>query len=147
MLFSRLGYVGLALAVLATATVGAIYIIGGILSTTADFRGEVDKREKVVADGDYRIAAYDEFYKLCSSIQSQNDQIENQKALIKATSDPDQKEVYRAGLVAHQNTKAELIREYNAKAAAEGTRGQFRDSELPYEIDPDQEEVSCGSAS
>lgn len=121
----------------------AIIFIGGAISiATANFRGTVDKNEKINADGGYRIAAYDEFYSLCSSIQSQADGIENQEEELENTEDPDRKETLESGILAMKNSRAETINEYNSKAAATGTRGQFRDSDLPYEIDSD-EEVSC----
>lgn len=143
-MLSKLGSVPLIVSVAILATLGAIYIIGNILMSTANFRGEVGVKEKVEADGDYRIAAYDEFYSLCSAIQSKNAAIKNIEAEMKYA-DKDRKAELQSAITAQRNVKAELVNEYNAKATAEGTRGQFRDSELPYQIKPDDEEVSCGS--
>lgn len=132
---------------LMVAVVLAVMLIaGGIQFVTADFRGVVDKREKINADGGYRIAAYEEFYKLCSTVQAKNDEIGNLEAAVDSASDVERKAELEGAILAQRNTKAELVREYNAKAAAEGTRGQFRDSELPYEIDSNQEDVQCGTA-
>lgn len=121
------------------------YIAGGISMLTAPFRGEVDKRERVEADGAYRIAAYDEFQKLCGTIQSKNEQIEILRQEMDTTTDPDRQAQLQSGITAHQNTRSELINEYNTKAASDYTRGQFRDSDLPYRIDPTAEEVACSA--
>ena len=135
--------IGWALAALAVLVVLYVYVPGVVSIVTAPFRGEVDKNEKVEADGDYRIAAYDEFYRLCSSIQSKNDQIEVLEAEMGASTDEARKAQLQSGITANRNTKAELVNEYNAKAAGDYTRGQFRDSDLPYSIDPNSEEVVC----
>ncbi len=139
---SIIGTVGL----IVVAILAVILVVGGIKFVTADFRGQIDKREKVNADGGYRIAAYEEFYKLCSTVQAKNDEIGNLEAAVETASDDERKAELEGAILAQRNTKAELVREYNAKAAAEGTRGQFRDSELPYEINSNQEDVQCGTA-
>lgn len=122
--------------------VGIFFLSGLISIATAPFRGEVDKNEKVEADGDYRIAAYDEFYKLCSTVQSKNDQIEILESEMSTTTDPDRKATLQSGITAQKNTKSELVREYNSKAAGTYTKGQFRDSDLPYEL-PTEGDVTC----
>lgn len=141
---SEIWKVGMAVGVAIAVIVSAIYVIGGIQSSTAGFRGGVEKKERVVGDGDYRIAQYDHFYELCSAIQAKNENIENLEALRDA-SDKDRREELDAAIAAQKNTKNELVQEYNADAAANGTKGKYRASELPYQIDPDDEEVSCGS--
>ncbi len=138
--------VGVVVAVI-VLLVGLFYLSGAISIFTAPFRGEVDKNEKVEADGDYRIAAYDEFYKLCSSVQSKNDQINILQLEMNTTTDETRKAQLQSAITAQQNTKAELVNEYNSKAAGEYTKGQFRDSDLPYEIDVNDEEVECNTVS
>jgi hypothetical protein len=124
----------------------AIMFVSGLLSiATAPFRGEVEKHELVEADGSYRIAAYDQFYQLCSSIQSKNDQIKILKSEMDSSTDDARKAQLQSGITANQNTKAELVNEYNSKAASEYTRGQFKDSDLPFEISSSQERVVCNS--
>ena len=122
-------------------TMGSIL---GIQYITAGPRGAVDANEQIQS-GSNRIAAYEEFFSLCSSIDSQLQNIENQEDRIAATSDEDQKETLESGLIALENSKNENIAEYNANAASDYTAGQFRDSDLPYQIDQDAEEISCGA--
>lgn len=123
-----------------------IYGVTQIQMDTAERRGQAGERERVIADPDRRVALREEFYDLCSTIESQNQQIENQEALINATADEDEKQKLRAGLVGIQNTRAENIEEYNSKAANDETRGFLRSTELPAQIDEDEEEVQCGTA-
>lgn len=125
----------------------AVLYVSGLLSIlTAPFRGEVAKNERVEADGSYRIAAYDEFYSMCSSIQSKNDQVKILKAEMKDSTDEERKKQLQSGVTAQQNTKAELVNDYNSKAASKYTAGQFRDSDLPYQISLEEEKVTCNAS-
>lgn len=121
---------------------GLIYGIGAIKQITADFRGETSKKEQVEADGSYRIAAYDHFYDLCSSIQGVEDSIENQLAE-RETATEGRKAQIDANIVASRNVRASSIRQYNADARKSYTSGQFRSSDLPYELDINAKETSC----
>ncbi len=124
----------------------AIMFVSGTLSIlTAPFRGEVEKNELVEADGSYRIAAYDQFYQLCSSVQSKNDQIKILKDEMAISTDEDRKKQLQSGITANQNTKAELVNEYNSKAASEYTKGQMKDSDLPEQLNQNEERVVCNA--
>jgi hypothetical protein len=122
------------------------YAVTQFQMDTAERRGQAGESERVVADPDRRVALREEFYDLCSTIESQNRQIENQQALIDATTDEEEKAKLRAGLTGIQNTRNENIEEYNSKAANDETRGFLRSTELPAEIDPEEEEIECGTA-
>lgn len=109
---------------------------------TADIRGAVDQREQTIANGQYRIAAYESFYDKCASIQAKEDQIKQTEArkVSKGGSNSGftgtQKE---AILLALENSRAELIRSYNADARKADTRANFLASDLPYQIQIDSE--------
>lgn len=94
-------------------------------------------KQKIATKGNaqYRIAAYDRFFDTCSAIQSKEDAIANLEAEL-ATADPARAEQIAPAITANKNVRAALIRRYNADAAKEGTRGDFRASALPYSIDP-----------
>jgi hypothetical protein len=103
---------------------------------TAETRGETGVRERTVADADYRIASYDQFYDLCASIVSKEDSI----ALIEqdvagAEEGSQRKRELDEYLLALRAQRAELINQYNADARKEDTRANFRASDLPYQID------------
>ena len=134
-----------AAALIATLTIGAMWLfgVGWFDRATANYRGEGEQIERTRADGDYRIAAYDRFFDLCSTIQSKEDQIIQQTELLEMTEDSQQKMQIRANLAALEASRSSLIWQYNADAQKEGTRGQFRDSDLPHQINIDNLETSC----
>lgn len=116
------------------------YALGGINLITAPFRGHVEKEERVQS-GDYRISAYDQFYDLCSSVQADEDRINNLEDELETAAE-DRAAQVKTTITAVKNSRSGKIREYNADARKEGTRGQFRSSDLPYELDND-EETTC----
>lgn len=133
-----------ALVVLLILASMAIFGWGFLAQATADFRGETSKKEQVEASGQYRIAAYDSFFNLCASVQAQEDAIANQLAE-RETAAPTRQAQIDANVTASRNVRASLIRQYNADAAKSYTAGQFRDSNLPYQLDTNTEETSCAA--
>lgn len=125
----------------------AIFGWGFFQRSTADFRGKTGQIEQTKANPDYRISAYDHFYDLCASIQAEEDQIGNiQKRPAGGTTNGGFTQQQKDSiLLAHQNSRAELIREYNADARKADTLAHFRASDLPYEIDIDNEETTCSA--
>lgn len=120
-----------------------VYGFGFLKRTTADFRGETEAIEETQANGDYRIASYNHFYDLCASVKSLENKIDNMKSELEKT-DKDQRElVLNASITASKNKRAELINTYNADARKDFTVGQFRASDLPYQLDVDEEETIC----
>lgn len=139
-----------------TLTVGVLILIistilvsvygGGFLQRmTADFRGETSQIEQTQADADYRIGAYDQFYDKCSGVQSLESKIANLTEELEATDEDKRKSVLNTSITASKNKRAEMINDYNADARKEATRGQFRASDLPYELSEEEEKTSCGS--
>lgn len=144
--------VGVAAAALAVVVViGLMWVFGwGFMAqTTAPWRGETDKKERVEGSGSYRIAAYDHFFDLCSSVQTKEASIENLRAELKADPPPSEqrKTVIQASLSALMNSRAEAINEYNADARKEYTKGQFRDSDLPFQLRMKELNTTCTSDS
>lgn len=105
---------------------------------TAETRGETGVREKTVADPDYRIAAYEEFYDKCAAIKAVEQQIDTMQATKGLP-----KNQKSTNILALTNQRNTLIQQYNADSRKAGTRGQFRASDLPYQIDTTQEHTSC----
>lgn len=139
-----------------TLTIGVLILIistilvsvygGGFLQRmTADFRGETSQIEQTQADADYRISAYDQFYDKCSGVQSLESKIENLTEELEAAEDEKRKSVLNTSITASKNKRAEMINDYNADARKEATRGQFRASDLPYELSEEEEETVCES--
>lgn len=121
----------------------SIYGFGFLKRATADFRGETDKIEQTKASGDYRIASYDHFFDTCASIQSIESKIINMEEELESVESEQRKTVLNTSITASKNKRADLIASYNADARKEATRGQFRASDLPYEINENEEETIC----
>lgn len=138
-------------ALIVVIVIGFMWIFGvGFMSqTTAPWRGETEKKERVEGSGNYRIAAYDHFFDLCSSVQTKEASIENLRAELKADPPPSEqrKTVIQASMSALMNSRAEAINEYNADARKEYTRGQFRDSDLPFQLRMKELNTTCTSDS
>lgn len=121
-----------------------ILLIGGLTWIWAPWKGALDQRKKTVGDGNYRIAAYDEFFNSCEAIAAKERIIDRYVTEVQ-TATGDQKVRLEAAIMAERNVRDELIADYNADAAKEGTRGQFRDSNLPFTIDPNGVTVCTAS--
>lgn len=133
-------------AVIAVALFLAAVYGGGLMQRmTADFRGETGQIEQTQADADYRISAYDQFYDKCAGIQTLESKISNLSDELEETDDEQRKSVLNTSITASKNKRAELINDYNADARKEATRGQFKASDLPYEIDINEEGTACGN--
>lgn len=119
--------------------VGIILISGGASWLTAPFRGAVEQREIVQADGSYRIAAYEKFYDDCAAVQA----VEDQLAVMKENKSlPDvQRETNILALTNMRNT---LIREYNADSRKADTIENFKASDLPYQLNL-EETTTCSA--
>jgi hypothetical protein len=109
----------------------------GIRWVTADARGAGEAREQTRANGSYRIAAYDKFFDLCASIQAQEDRI------VIFSDDPSPEG--QVNLRAVKAKRTELIRQYNADATKSDTKGHFLASDLPYQINPNEEHTTCAA--
>lgn len=117
------------------AIIGVLILFAGGLAFryfTADVRGQVQMQEEVMS-GEFRQMSYDHFYNLYANVQSFEDQIKNQKTMVDAT-EGDEQARYRRNVNALMNQRAAVIRQYNADVRKEGTRGQFRASDLPRSI-------------
>lgn len=110
----------------------------------APWKGKIEQRNLTEGSGAYRIAAYDQFYDDCMSIVAKEQIIANYQSELEGPPKPDDQRAVqlRAAITAETNARLELIAEYNANARKEDTRGNFRASDLPYEIDPNGE-TSC----
>lgn len=128
------------------AVLGFALLVGGVFAFrwfTAEPRGALDAREQILADGDFRIAAYNHFFGLCSSVQAQEDREVSLTAELETDPSEARRAQIQAALTAVRAQRAELIRTYNADAAKDYTSGQFRDADLPYQLDIDSEETQC----
>jgi|SRR5690554_2957043 len=113
---------------------------------TADIRGEMDARETILADGDFRITAYNSFFNQCAAIQNHEGRIASLELELNDTENPPSEsraETIRMSLTAIRSQRTAAINNYNGDAAREWTSGQFRDEGLPYQIDDREESTGC----
>lgn len=111
-----------------------IYGGGWLQRLTADFRGETAQIEKVQADPNFRIAAYEQFYDRMGRIEA----LEQQICTMQEADLPENQTA--TNVLALTNQRIDLIEKYEADASKEDTRANFLASDLPYEINP---EVIC----
>ena len=123
-------------------TAMSVFGFGLFQRGTADFRGETDVIEQTRANADFRIAAYNQFFDLCTSIQGTEGRIAALNTELE-TADEDRASQIRATLTALNGQRFESIARYNNDAAKDYTVGQFRDSALPYQLDPEEEKTVC----
>jgi hypothetical protein len=123
----------------------AIFGFGFLSQKTANFRGETQKKNQVEGNGSYRIAAYDHFFDLCADVQTKESAIDalQQELASKPTPDAQRKIVINASITANRIQRASDINTYNQDARKSYTEGQFRSSDLPYQLDKSAKETSC----
>lgn len=133
---------GVVALILATST-ALLFATGTIQKWTADFRGDVKATEQTKANGSFRIATYEDFFALCSSVQSDEDAIRNaEKELGNEQTTNERAAKLRQNITAMENTRSEAIREYNSKAGQEH-RAAFQDAELPERLDVNNYQTEC----
>lgn len=133
----------LTIVLMALGVLASPFIIWGIVWLTAPLRGATEAREQTVGSGAFRLAAYEHFFGLCTSVQAQEGRIDSLNLELETGPTPARVTQIQASLTAVRSQRTELIAEYNQDALAQYTRGQFRDRDLPYQLDPDTEETVC----
>lgn len=117
----------------------------GIKWATADLRGAADVREKTVANGNFRIGTYEEFFDLCSSVQAAEAAITNAETELATKPSSDRAEKLQQVITSQRNVRADSITTYNSKAA-QNHRQAFQDTDLPYRLDLNAQETQCAAA-
>lgn len=133
----------LALAVVLALVAMAVFGFGFFSQKSANFRGETSKRNQVEGNGSFRIAAYDSFYNQCAGIQSTEATIAALKAELLTKPSADRVQQINAFITANVANRNGAIAQYNADARKSYTAGQFRSSDLPFQLDATQETTTC----
>ena len=102
---------------------------------TAAPNGKLQARRQIQS-GDYRIQAYNSFFDRCAAVQTSETAIDTTAAAL-ATAKGDDKSRLETNLQAQEINRAEAVNQYNADAAKSYTSGQFRASNLPYQLSTD----------
>lgn len=125
--------------------VGVVLLFAGVTGfryITADARGAVDAHEKIKS-GDNRIAEYDRFFDLCSAALTTQDQIDNLEEEKETAEEPRLSQL-TSSITALKGKLSENVNDYNSAASRDYTSGQFRDSDLPYQLGKDRE-IKCAT--
>jgi len=114
---------------------GLVAGIWGLGVATAGIYGRGEAR-KQIQSADFRIAAYNHFYNQYSSIKSLEGQIgELAKQLDVLEAGTRDYSYALTNLTGVKNLRHQAIQQYNADARKSYTEGQFRASDLPYQIE------------
>jgi len=122
------------------AAVGVVALFVGIWGAglaftyfTADVRGAVSANEQIKS-GPNRIVQYDSFFNACASVQHLKAAVRSTRdAMARATSEREQERL-SSTLAGQEQLLAGAVARYNADATKNYTDGQFRDSDLPYQL-------------
>lgn len=109
---------------------------------TAAPKGIVEAEEQINS-GHSRIQKYNQFFDLCSVIQTNKTQLRTQKDMLEMAESADERQRIRATIA---GVKAQLnrnVNQYNADSHKEYTAARFKASSLPYEINASQEIITC----
>lgn len=142
---SALAFIGVVVAGIALLALAfmAVFGVGFFQRSTAGFRGQTSAIEKTKANGNFRIAAYDQFFDLCNAVKATEGKLVIADQAVTDFKGTDQENTAIANKHAIESQRVTLANEYNNKASRSFTEGQFRDSKLPYQIDLTQENTQC----
>lgn len=136
-----------AIAIIAAIVIGAMAVFGfGLFErSTAGFRGGTEVINKTKGSGAYRIAHYNHFFELCAAVQSDEATIEALEREEKKDLSASRREQVQASITANEANRAEDINQYNVEAREGATAGQFKASNLPYELNAKERPTKCAS--
>lgn len=121
-------------------TIGGAYLANGLSAATAEPRGEREMRENTKANGAFRQAVYEDFFALCTSAKTAQDQIATLNTE-KETATQDRKDVLNTSISALNMSLSGAVNEYNSKAN-QFHKSQFLDSKLPYPLNA-KDTIQC----
>ncbi|WP_328439325.1 hypothetical protein OHA71_23595 [Streptomyces sp. NBC_00444] len=139
-----LGYTITAIVAVAVLSLIAIFAFGGVSQLTAGFRGETDKKNRTEGSGAFRIATYEEFFDLCASVQTAEQQLKALQEELDGKPSAERAEKIRQSMTAVKASRAESITTFNSKATQEH-RETFQDADLPYKLDINAQETQCAA--
>lgn len=126
---------------------GASAAVWGFKVGTAEIKGKGDAQIQIQS-APHRIAAYNHFFDLCAGVRADEVSLDAQHEQLEATIDAFQRTRVQTNITGLTGHRASLIEEYNANARKDYTEGQFRDSDLPYQIPTTSwkkgDRTSCG---
>ena len=120
-------------AVLAIAF-GITWAAFGLRVATAGLVGRGEAHIQIQS-ANFRIQAYDHFHDLCAAVQRNERAIDNQEDQLAQTTSERTKDILRTSIAGTRSAREGGIAQYNEDAKKNYTIGQFRDNELPFQLD------------
>lgn len=99
----------------------------------APYQGKLQARQQIQGNGDFRIQAYNQFFDLCATVTTLDQQLQQTLAQEKADKGSDLSRD-KINFGAQFNSRNEAANQYNVNAQKHYTVGQFKASDLPYQI-------------
>ena len=135
---------------------GAMLLIGGCVAGswayryyTAPIEGRVGAQEQIQS-APSRIVNYNHFFDLCAAIQGHEGNIDAAQGQLGQGLRDDERERVIQTIAGLKGQRVRSIAQYNADARKNYTAGQFRDSDLPYQLAandyPLGGKTSCGAS-
>ena len=117
------------------AAVGIVIAIGSYAFNwfAAPYQGKLQARQQIQGSGDFRIQAYNHFFDLCASVTTMDQALQATVQAEKQDSGQSLSED-RTNYIAQLNSRNDAANQYNVDAEKSYTVGQFRASNLPYQI-------------
>lgn len=100
---------------------------------TAEIRGKGDAHIQIQSARN-RIAEYDYFFSLCGDVQALEGSIDAQSTLLDGDTGAINTAQIEHSIAAMQAERQRTIARYNERATRDYTSGQFRDSDLPFQL-------------
>lgn len=123
-------------------SIGIIFAFGLLISGcmtlkyfSANTRGKIDANEKIKADGNFRIEAYDRFFNQCASVQSIESTLQATKQELASNPSERRRGQLETNITALIAARADAVNTYNADSHKTYTSGQFKSNDLPFQID------------
>jgi hypothetical protein len=123
--------------------IGLASAVWGLRVATAGIYGRGEARIQIQSAAS-RIGAYNHFFNLCAAVQSQEASVAALTTQLDGETDPKTRDRLATSLTGVSAQRERSIAQYNADARKDYTIGQFRDSDLPYQLDAKAEETPCG---
>lgn len=114
--------------------IGAVAGGWAIKYYTADVRGRISANERIKS-GSNRIAQYEFFFNKCAAVQGTEAQIDALMDQVKNSTDPKTIDRLNTNITGNMAQRQRSIFEYNAASNKSYTSAQFRDVDLPFELD------------
>ena len=126
------------IATIVIAVIGGLILLSmltlGWRYISAPIRGIVGQQEIMESPGS-RIYNYNRFFRLCSNVQTYEDQLDAQMLELEGNDNDDHVAMIRRNISGLTARRADAINTYNAETRMVATGGRFKDDGLPESIE------------